>query len=64
MPNYRIFPISSDVEDLHKIVLQNQGNKIILLGHSTGCQVSMLYLKTHGSKDISKVILQAPVSDV
>jgi alpha-beta hydrolase superfamily lysophospholipase len=64
MPNYRIFPISSDIEDLHKIVLQNQGNKIILLGHSTGCQVSMLYLKIHGSQNISKVILQAPVSDV
>jgi pimeloyl-ACP methyl ester carboxylesterase len=64
MPNYRIFPISSDVEDLHKIVEKNKGKKIILLGHSTGCQVSMVYLKKYGSKDINQVILQAPVSDV
>ena len=64
MPNYRIFPISSGVEDVHKIVEQNKGKQIILLGHSTGCQVSMLYLKKYGSQDINQVILQAPVSDV
>ena len=64
MPNYRTFSISCDVEDVHKIVEANHGKKIILLGHSTGCQVSMLYLKTHGSSNLNQVILQAPVSDV
>lgn len=64
MPNYRIFSISCDVEDLQKVVDANVGKKVVLLGHSTGCQVSMLYLKTHGSKNIHQVILQAPVSDV
>ncbi len=64
MPNYRTFKITDDVDDLHKVVEQNLNKKIILLGHSTGCQVSMLYLKTHGSVHIHKVILQAPVSDV
>lgn len=44
MPNYKIHTIYNDVEDLHKIIEMNKDKKIILLGHSTGCQVSLLYL--------------------
>lgn len=38
--------------------------KIILVGHSTGCQKSIYYLaKTKGKKQIAKVVLLCPVSD-
>ena len=64
MPNYKIFTINNDVEDLHKIVEQNKNRKVTLLGHSTGCQVALLYLKTYGTSEIYSIILQAPCSDV
>jgi hypothetical protein len=44
MPNYKIHTIDNDVEDLHKIIQMNENKNIFLLGHSTGCQVSLLYL--------------------
>jgi alpha-beta hydrolase superfamily lysophospholipase len=64
MPNYKIYTIDNDVEDVHKIVQLNKNKKITLFGHSTGCQIALIYLKSHGSSQISSVILQAPCSDV
>ncbi len=38
--------------------------EIIIMGHSTGCQDSLLYLGQGKDPKIKGVILQAPVSDI
>ncbi|KAF7998709.1 hypothetical protein HF325_006893 [Metschnikowia pulcherrima] len=66
--------LSRDAEELSKLVayLRKQrgsdSSKIVLMGHSTGCQDTMEYLTgTHEFEHISRLdgaILQAPISDV
>lgn len=60
--------LDSDVKELATCVAYfkglRPGGKIILLGHSTGCQDVLHYLISAGNRpDIDGGILQAPVSD-
>ncbi|KAF2857771.1 DUF1749-domain-containing protein [Piedraia hortae CBS 480.64] len=61
-----ISSISRDANDLSKIVAyfrsHKPGGKIVLMGHSTGCQDCMEYL-LRKNETVEGVILQAPVSD-
>jgi pimeloyl-ACP methyl ester carboxylesterase len=61
-PNFQIISIQDDIDDIKNLVDQIDG-KIILIGHSTGCNDILLYLKEHKAGNIKGVILQAPVSD-
>ena len=59
--------LDTDVEDLDELVahLHEAGStSIVLVGHSTGCQDAVHYLR-HGKHagHVSAVVLQAPVSD-
>ncbi|CAI6082377.1 unnamed protein product [Clonostachys chloroleuca] len=60
--------LQEDVEDASALVkyLREKGrNKIILMGHSTGCQDCMEYTNyaRHNNEPVDGFILQAPVSD-
>lgn len=61
--------IQSDAAELHQCVMYFRtikGGKIVLMGHSTGCQDVMEYLVGPGRENrahIDGAILQAPVSD-
>ena len=61
--------IDDDVEDLQRLIdylLANRDNleSIVLMGHSTGCQDIIHYLRQKKRSDrITRVILQGPVSD-
>lgn len=65
--------LDRDVAELAKVVeyfkTHRKGSKLVLMGHSTGCQDGMHYVGTAavqgfaGSKAVDGVILQAPVSD-
>ncbi|KAF8344238.1 uncharacterized protein EI90DRAFT_3114985 [Cantharellus anzutake] len=57
---------ADDIEDAVEYLKTKRGKeKIILFGHSTGCQDAMWYLTVHlGSRvSVDAAILQAPVSD-
>ena len=65
-----ISSLDQDVEEIAPCVeyfkKTRPGGKIVLMGHSTGCQDVMHYLTSPGANDRPKVngaILQAPVSD-
>ncbi|TVU40014.1 hypothetical protein EJB05_13459, partial [Eragrostis curvula] len=66
---YGISSLEQDALELDQLIsyLINKENSegVILLGHSTGCQDIVHYMKTNFacSKAVSGVILQAPVSD-
>ncbi|KAL5198266.1 hypothetical protein ABZP36_001778, partial [Zizania latifolia] len=66
---YGISSLEQDVLELDQLIsyLINKENSegVILLGHSTGCQDIVHYMRTNFacSKAVSGVILQAPVSD-
>ncbi|KAF9763311.1 UPF0613 protein PB24D3.06c [Nosema granulosis] len=60
-PNYGIYKIEDDLEDLEKLLDSIKG-KIILIGNSTGCQVIMKYIKN--KSNVILCILQGAVSDV
>ena len=62
-PNYKIFSIQCDIEDIDSLVNEIQGN-IVLIGHSTGCQDCLLYIESSKNPKIKGIILQAPVSDI
>lgn len=62
MPNFQIAPIESDIEDLKNVLSTIKGS-VVLMGHSTGCNDIILYLKDHLSDKIKGAVLQAPVSD-
>lgn len=62
--------IARDAEDMAKIVAylreRRPGGKVVIMGHSTGCQDCMEYLvgKNASSRPaVDGIILQAPVSD-
>lgn len=62
-PNFRIFPISQDVEDINLLLEMIDGD-VVLIGQSTGCQDIMLYMEAHASKKVKGIVLQSPVSDI
>ena len=62
MPNFNIVPIEWDIEDINNVLNLIIGD-VVLMGHSTGCNDILLYLKKFNSSKIKGVILQAPVSD-
>ncbi|PPJ52171.1 hypothetical protein CBER1_09907 [Cercospora berteroae] len=62
--------IARDADDVAKIVThvkqQRPNGKVIIMGHSTGCQDCMEYVVGKGAEkrpQVNGVILQAPVSD-
>ncbi|WUR02484.1 alpha/beta-hydrolases superfamily protein [Vairimorpha necatrix] len=61
-PNFGIFPFEYDLEDLNKVMVDLEG-QIILIGNSTGCQVIMTYINRHINNKIVLCILQGSVSD-
>lgn len=62
-PNYKLFTIQNDIEDISSLVSKIDGN-IVILGHSTGCQDSLLYIEASKNPKVKGIILQAPVSDI
>ncbi|KAK9236940.1 hypothetical protein V1525DRAFT_405455 [Lipomyces kononenkoae] len=58
---------ASEIEEAVSYFSKLRGGKVVLMGHSTGCQDTIYYLTRHAtSLDNSKLtagILQAPVSD-
>jgi len=55
-----------DIEDAVEYLRNKRGKeKIVLFGHSTGCQDAMWYLTVHSDSraNVNAAILQAPVSD-
>ena len=65
-PAFQLKPIESDLTNLLELLDDQSQNldEIVLMGHSTGCQVSLLFIEKFMNKKIKGVILQAPVSDV
>lgn len=61
-PNFELVSIEQDVADVRSIVDATQG-RIVLIGHSTGCQDALLYLDSHPGR-VAGIVLQAPVSDI
>ncbi|KAK5124052.1 hypothetical protein LTR85_002249 [Meristemomyces frigidus] len=68
--SWGISSIAKDAQDIAKIVAyfreQRPGGKIVIMGHSTGCQDCMEYVvgaKAEQRPAVDGVILQAPVSD-
>ncbi|KAK8114827.1 hypothetical protein PG999_006896 [Apiospora kogelbergensis] len=62
---YRFSCLANDVADISELVRYLRGigkEKIVLMGHSTGCQDLMEYAAT-SSDPVDGFILQAPVSD-
>ncbi|CAK4029190.1 Hypothetical predicted protein [Lecanosticta acicola] len=62
--------IATDAEDMRKIIAylkeRRPGGKIVIMGHSTGCQDCMEYLVGANAEkrpEVDGIILQAPVSD-
>jgi pimeloyl-ACP methyl ester carboxylesterase len=50
---------------INYLIYEEQSEGVVLVGHSTGCQDIVHYLRTggHCSKAVRGAILQAPVSD-
>lgn len=64
MPNYGIYQIENDAEDIECVYNHLQMKKyrrVWMIGHSTGCQALMIYAER--AKSNTAFILQAPVSD-
>lgn len=68
--SWGVSSIAQDAEEMAKIVAyfkaQRPGGKIVIMGHSTGCQDCMEYVvgaKAEQRPAVDGVILQAPVSD-
>ncbi|KAH9386785.1 uncharacterized protein NEMAJ01_1681 [Nematocida major] len=66
MPNYGLHSIHDDVHDV-SVMYTELGMQayagVWFIGHSTGCQVLMLYAQAHKPRKSEVFILQAPVSD-
>lgn len=62
-PYFQIHRIEEDIEDITDVVNGLNGS-VVLLGHSTGCQDSLLYIQHSHSEKVKGIILQAPVSDI
>lgn len=68
--SWGVCSIAEDARDMGKIVSyfkeQRRGGKIVIMGHSTGCQDCMEYVvgaKADQRPSVDGIILQAPVSD-
>ncbi|KAI5149153.1 hypothetical protein ENBRE01_0727 [Enteropsectra breve] len=62
-PEYMLHPIEDDIEDIEDLMKHVQ-EKALLIGHSTGCQDILLYLKSTSFREkVAGAVLQAPVSD-
>lgn len=68
--SWGVSSIAKDAEDMAKIVeyikILRPGGRIVIMGHSTGCQDCMEYVVGRNSENrrrVDGVILQAPVSD-
>ena len=63
--------VSRDADELHLLLelLHTEYGvaEFVLLGHSTGCQDAVMYMRKYGAYDkgykVAKVVLQGPVSD-
>lgn len=62
-PNFGLFTIEDDVEDLEKLLKPMNGD-VVLIGNSTGCQDIVCYLNRTGKGNVRLAILQGAVSDV
>lgn len=62
-PNFGLFTIDDDVEDLHRL-LKSMDGCVVLVGNSTGCQDILHYLKRAGKGNVKLAVLQGAVSDV
>lgn len=65
-PKFQTVSIDRDIENLYDIVMyaNDRFKTIVLIGHSTGCQDCLLFIKKYCISKIKGIILQAPVSDV
>lgn len=65
-PSFQTKLIDEDLENLNELLeyKKEDFDEIVLLGHSTGCQVNLLFIRECMLAKIKGVILQAPVSDV
>ncbi|EIJ87333.1 hypothetical protein NEQG_02456 [Nematocida parisii ERTm3] len=66
MPDYNYYTIHDDVEDVQKFYKALGMDKyagVWYIGHSTGCQVLMLFASKKVYRESEVIILQAPVSD-
>lgn len=63
MPNYRLFSIDEDIENINSLV-NSVEDEIVLIGHSTGCQDILLFCEKYKSEKVRGIVLQAPVSDI
>ncbi|KAI5190722.1 hypothetical protein NEMIN01_1187 [Nematocida minor] len=66
MPHYGLYTIDDDVQDINSFYtdLEIEGYEYVwFIGHSTGCQVLMLYSMRKKMKENETIVLQAPVSD-
>ncbi|KAF7195031.1 Fusarinine C esterase sidJ [Pseudocercospora fuligena] len=68
--SWGVSSIAKDAEDMAKIISylkeKRPGGKVVIMGHSTGCQDCMEYLVGKGHEkrpNVDGIILQAPVSD-
>lgn len=68
--SWGVSSIARDAEDMAKIIAylkeRRPGGKVVIMGHSTGCQDCMEYLTGKGAEKrppVDGIILQAPVSD-
>jgi pimeloyl-ACP methyl ester carboxylesterase len=63
-PNYGLYTIEDDAEDLDGLLSEIDGI-VVLLGNSTGCQDIMYYMNSQRrSRKVKLMILQGAVSDV
>lgn len=64
---YGISSLDKDAHELEVLVQHlkehNGSQKVVLAGHSTGCQDAVRFVKDFPSCELAGVILQAPVSD-
>ncbi|ADM11947.1 uncharacterized protein Eint_080100 [Encephalitozoon intestinalis ATCC 50506] len=62
-PEYGLFTIDDDIEDLGCLLSQTNGD-VILVGNSTGCQDIVYYLNNTKDRKIKLAVLLGAVSDV
>lgn len=59
---YGTTDLEQDAHEL-QLVLQNLNGPVVLLGHSTGCQIIVVWRRLFESSSVVGAILQGPVSD-
>ncbi|EPR79797.1 hypothetical protein SLOPH_2382 [Spraguea lophii 42_110] len=61
-PDFGLYTLDDDISDIKKLIEFFELKNIFLIGHSTGCQIS-IYLLNNSNIKIHTIILQGPVSD-